>query len=165
MEILIGLGGNLGQPEEAFSMALEALANEGRVTAFSRLWRTRPIGPSQPDFLNAAVLIDWAAGPRSLLDRCRELEVATGRNRENEETWGPRFLDLDLLIAASAVCRGPDLEIPHPRLHQRRFALEPAVELVPDWIHPLLGRTIEELTLAAREREPDAILDVSILDY
>jgi len=165
MEILIGLGGNLGEPRKAFAQALEGLAIEGRVLAVSRLWRTRPVGPSQPEYLNAAALIDWAAGPRSLLDRCRELEAATGRDRAQEERWGPRTLDLDLLIVASMVCRGPDLEIPHPRLHERRFALEPAAELAPDWIHPLIGLTIEELAERERQREPDAILDVSSFDF
>jgi len=160
MEILIGLGGNLGQPEAAFAEALEVLANEGRVMAVSRLWRTRPVGPSQPDYLNAAALIDWPAVPRSLLQRCRELELVAGRNRAREERWGPRDLDLDLLIARSAVCRGPDLELPHPRLHERRFALEPATEVVPDWVHPLLGLTIEELAEKARHREPGAIIEV-----
>lgn len=159
MEIVIGLGGNLGEPQGAFRRALEALAAEGRVTAVSSLWRTHPVGPSQPEFLNAAILIDWSRSPERLLRTCRDLEIAEGRDRAQEERWGPRALDLDLLIAQSLVCRGPVLEIPHPQLHNRRFALEPAVELVPDWIHPLLGRTIEELTKEARRREPDAIVD------
>jgi len=160
MEILIGLGGNLGHPKVAFEQALKALAEEGRVMSVSRLWRTRPIGPSQPDFLNAAALIDWPAGPKRLLDRCREFEAAAGRDRAQEERWGPRILDLDLLIARSAVCRGPDLEIPHPRLHERRFALEPAAEVAPNWVHPILGLTIEALAENARQSEPDAILEV-----
>jgi 2-amino-4-hydroxy-6-hydroxymethyldihydropteridine diphosphokinase len=161
MDILIGLGGNLGEPEAAFARALEELAGRGRVKAVSRLWRTCPVGPSQPDFLNAAVLIDWPAGPRTLLERCRELEIAAGRDRAHEERWGPRILDLDLLLAASAVCRGPDLDLPHPRFHQRRFALEPAAELVPEWVHPILGITIDELAEKTRHLEPDAILGVS----
>jgi 2-amino-4-hydroxy-6-hydroxymethyldihydropteridine diphosphokinase len=165
MEILIGLGGNLGERKSAFSRALEALAVDGRVVTVSRLWRTRPVGPSQPDFLNAAVVIEWPAGPRSLLDRCRELEMAAGRDRAQEERWGPRTLDLDLLIADSAVCRGPGLELPHPRFHLRRFALEPAAEVAPRWIHPLIGLTIGALAEKARQREPDAILGVSDFDF
>jgi 2-amino-4-hydroxy-6-hydroxymethyldihydropteridine diphosphokinase len=165
MEILLGVGGNLGKPRKAFAQALEALAGTGRVTAVSRLWRTRPIGPSQPDFLNAAALINWPAGPRSLLGRCRELEVLAGRDRATESRWGPRSLDLDLLMTASAVCRGPGLEIPHPRLHERRFALEPAAEIVADWVHPALGLTLEELVEEARHNEPDAILEVLDFDY
>lgn len=160
VRVALGLGSNVGDGRRAFSICVAALAAEGRIIASSRVWRTRAVGPAQPDFLNAAALIDWPAGPRSLLYRCRELEVLAGRDRAREKRWGPRILDLDLLIARSAVCRGPDLELPHPRLHKRRFALEPAAELVPDWVHPLLGVTIAELTEEARSREPDAILEV-----
>lgn len=159
MQIVLGLGGNIGEPKEAFRRALEVFADEGRVISVSSLWRTHPVGPSQPDFLNAAILVAWPHGPGHLLGRCRDLEVSEGRDRDQEARWGPRVLDLDLLIARSAVRRGPILELPHPRFHERRFALEPAAELVPDWMHPLLGRTIEELTAEARHREPDAIVD------
>ena len=164
MDVLIGLGGNLGEPREAFRRALDSLAQSGHVRAVSSLWQTRPVGPSQPEFLNAAVLIDWPNGPEHLLRSCRELEQAEGRDRVQEERWGPRVLDLDLLIARSVVRRGRVLELPHPRLHTRRFALEPAAELVPDWAHQLLGRTIDELAIEARHREPDAILKSSPFD-
>jgi 2-amino-4-hydroxy-6-hydroxymethyldihydropteridine diphosphokinase len=165
VDIVIGLGGNLGQTDAAFVGALEALAEEGRVRAVSRVWRTRPVGPSQPEFLNAAAVIDWPAGPRPLLERCREIEADAGRDRAREQRWGPRILDLDLLIAASTVCRGPDLDLPHPRLHERRFALEPAAELVPGWVHPLLGLTVEELAEKARRRDPDAILEIFDFEF
>jgi 2-amino-4-hydroxy-6-hydroxymethyldihydropteridine diphosphokinase len=91
--------------------------------------------------------------------------MAAGRDRAQEERWGPRTLDLDLLIADSAVCRGPGLELPHPRFHLRRFALEPAAEVAPRWIHPLIGLTIEALAEKARQHEPDAILGVSDFDF
>jgi 2-amino-4-hydroxy-6-hydroxymethyldihydropteridine diphosphokinase len=160
VRVVLGLGSNVGDSRRAFSDCLAVLAAEGQVISSSRLWTTRAVGPPQPDFLNAAALIDWPAGPGPLLERCRELETIAGRDRAREERWGPRTLDLDLLIAASIVCRGPDLEIPHPRFHQRRFTLEPAAELVPDWVHPLLGLTIKALAERARRREPDAIIEV-----
>ena len=160
VRVLLGLGSNLGSSRAAFATCLERLAAEGRVIETSRLWRTRAIGPPQPDYLNAAAVIDWPKGPRSLLVRCHELEATAGRDRSLEERCGPRHLDLDLLLAEAAVCRGPALDVPHPRLHERRFALEPAAEIAADWIHPLLGLTIEELAEEARRREPDAILDV-----
>jgi 7,8-dihydro-6-hydroxymethylpterin-pyrophosphokinase len=69
-------------------------------------------------------------------------------------------LDIDLLLAEELVCRGPRLELPHPRFHERRFALEPAAEVAADWLHPLIGRTVVELAQAARRKEPDAILEV-----
>ncbi len=162
MHVVLGLGGNVGQSRQVFSDCLASLGVDGRIVEVSRLWRTRAVGPPQPDYLNAAVLFDWPAGPRSLLARCLALEKDLGRDRRSEERWGPRVLDLDLLLADLAVCRGPGLELPHPRFHQRRFALEPAAELVPDWIHPLLGRTIEELAIDARQREPDAIVETSM---
>jgi 2-amino-4-hydroxy-6-hydroxymethyldihydropteridine diphosphokinase len=160
VRVVLGLGGNTGDCRMAFSECLAALAAEGRVIAVSRLWRTRPVGPPQPDYLNAAALVEWPAGPRALLARCLELETAAGRDRSAEARWGPRVLDIDLLLAESVVCRGPILTLPHPRLHERRFALEPAAEVAPDWTHPLLGRTVLELAEDARKREPEAIVEV-----
>jgi len=159
VRILLGLGSNLGESKVAFSRCIASLAAEGSIDAISRLWRTRAVGPPQPDYLNGAIVIDWPAGPRSLLSRCLEIEVKAGRDRAKEERWGPRVLDLDLLLAEAVVCRGPVLELPHPRLHERRFALEPAAEVAPNWVHPLLGRTIEDLAEEARLREPNAILE------
>jgi 2-amino-4-hydroxy-6-hydroxymethyldihydropteridine diphosphokinase len=163
--MVLGLGGNMGDSRKAFSGCLHALAAEGRIIAVSRLWCTRAVGPPQPDYLNAAVLIEWPAGPRALLARCLELEAMAGRDRSAEVRWGPRVLDVDLLFAESVVCRGPLLTLPHPRLHERRFALEPAAEVAPDWTHPLLGRTVLELAEDARKREPDAILEVSNFEF
>ena len=160
VRVVLGLGGNTGDCRMAFSECLASLAAEGRVVDVSRLWRTRAIGPPQPDYLNAAALVEWPAGPRALLARCLELEAAAGRQRSAEAPWGPRTLDIDLLLSESVVCRGPVLTLPHPRLHERRFALEPAAEVAPDWMHPLLGRTISDLADEARQKEPDAILDV-----
>jgi len=160
LRVLLGLGSNLGESEKAFTSCLRRLADEGNIVDTSRLWITRPVGPPQPNFLNAAIVIEWPTSLRSLLSRCHELETEAGRDRLAEERWGSRFLDLDLLMAENILCRGPLLELPHPRFHQRRFALEPAAEVAPGWVHPLLGRTLENLVTTARDREPDAILEV-----
>jgi 2-amino-4-hydroxy-6-hydroxymethyldihydropteridine diphosphokinase len=165
LKVLLGLGSNLGSSRAAFEGCLEELAAKGRVVDTSRLWSTRAIGPEQPDYFNAAALIEWPSGPRSLLASCLELEAAAGRDRSREEKWGPRTLDLDLLLAETTVCRGPGLVLPHPQFHLRRFALEPAAEVAPDWVHPLLGLTVEELAEEARKREPDAILDVTNFEF
>jgi len=165
VRVLLGLGSNLGESRLAFSRCIECLAAVGRIVATSRLWRTRAVGPPQPDYLNGALVIDWPTGPRSLLNRCLEIEADAGRDRTREERCGPRVLDLDLLLTESVVCRGPNLELPHPRLHERRFALEPAAEVAPGWVHPLLGRTIEDLVIAARDREPDAIIEVLSFEF
>ena len=160
MRLIIGFGGNLGDPATAFAGALDALADEGWVLSTSQLWQTRAVGPAQPDFLNAAAVIHWPGDLLALLARCRELEVAAGRDRTTEERWRPRVLDLDLLLADGVVCRGPDLEVPHPRFHERRFALEPAAEVAPEWVHPLLGRSVSELADAARPAVDDGAVRV-----
>lgn len=160
MRVVLGLGGNVGDSKRVFSDCLSALADGGLILKTSRLWRTRPVGPPQPDFFNASVVVGWPGTPRSLLKRCHELEARAGRNRSTEQRWGPRPLDLDLLLAREIVCRGPSLELPHPRFHQRRFAVEPAAEVAPDWVHPLFGNTLHERALELRAIDPDAIISV-----
>lgn len=160
MRLVIGFGGNIGDPAEAFARALEALAEDGWVLFTSRLWQTRAVGPEQPDYLNAAAVLTWSGDPRALLARCRELEEAAGRDRTVEEQWGPRTLDLDLLLAEDFICAGPELQLPHPRFHERRFALEPAAEVAPGWVHPLFGQTISELAEAMRPDVDDGAVRV-----
>lgn len=164
VDVVLGLGGNLGDPVAAFRAALAGIGARGRVAAVSRVWRTRPVGPDQPDFFNAAAVITWPTAPLDLFKECRRLESKAGRDRANEERWGPRVLDLDLLLGEGFLCFGPDLEVPHPRFHERRFALEPAAEVAPEWTHPLLGRSVAELAAKARGLDPDAVLEVSDFD-
>jgi 2-amino-4-hydroxy-6-hydroxymethyldihydropteridine diphosphokinase len=158
MKVLIGLGANLGDPPRALRQAVEALADSHEVIAVSSLYGTRAVGPPQPDYVNGAALLETGADPLALLEECRSIEKAVGRRREAEQRWGPRVLDLDLLMVEGVVRRGPRLELPHPRFHQRAFALVPAAELVPSWTHPLLGRTIEDLADEALREEPDSVV-------
>jgi 2-amino-4-hydroxy-6-hydroxymethyldihydropteridine diphosphokinase len=157
-QVILGVGANLGEPKRAFRRALDGLDEHGAVLAVSGIFTTRPIGPDQPLFSNAAALLDWSGTPRELLTACQTLENAAGRNRNGEQRWGPRVLDLDLLIARDIVVRSPDLTLPHPRFHERAFALAPAAELVPDWIHPLLGRTISELAEDISRADSSALI-------
>jgi 2-amino-4-hydroxy-6-hydroxymethyldihydropteridine diphosphokinase len=161
MRMIIGLGGNLENTVSAISGALAALADHGRVVRVSRLWRTRAVGPAQPDYANASAVLEWPADPRALLTRCQEIEAASGRDRSGEQRWGPRVLDLDLLLAESFVCRGPMLELPHPRFHERRFALEPAAEVAPHWVHPIEGLTVLQLAESSRREDPDTVIGVT----
>lgn len=164
LKVVLGLGGNIGDSITEFRNALGALGARGTVVAVSRLWKTRPVGPEQPEYSNAAAVVLWPSGPRDLLETCRRIESAAGRNRAGETRWGPRTLDLDVLLAEQIVCVGPGLELPHPRFHERRFALEPANEIAPYWRHFFLSHTVEELTEKMRLEDPDGILGVDDFD-
>lgn len=131
--LVIGLGGNVGGDDailERFRRAREALAVLGELRA-APLYRSGAIGPEQPAYLNSAVRLR-AEGltPDELLATIRELEHLLGRDRRGEARWGPRKIDLDVLVWGGRVLRSPELEVPHPRLGERRFALEPLVALL-----------------------------------
>jgi 2-amino-4-hydroxy-6-hydroxymethyldihydropteridine diphosphokinase len=148
VRLLIGLGGNQGDVLGAFLRALVGLDPRATVLARSSVWRSAPQGPPQPDYLNAAVLVETTDHPLAILTLCQHLEAEAGRDRVREQRWGPRPLDLDLLIAPWLVVEAPVLVLPHPRLAERAFALTPAAELAPDWFHPRLHRTLAELAAA-----------------
>ena len=145
MQLVIGLGGNRGDVALAFADAATELGRELRVLGFSGLWRTAPHGPPQADYLNAALLVELDAHPLAVLALCQRVEAAAGRDRGREERWGPRPLDLDLLLAPGLVVESAALTLPHPRLAERRFALAPAAEVAPEWLHPRRHRTLAEL--------------------
>lgn len=145
MHLLLGLGSNQGDVAGAFAHAAAEIGRHLAVEAASRLWRTAPVGPPQPEYLNAALLVRFDGPLRQLLALCQAIEAAAGRTRAREGRWGPRPLDLDLLIAHGLVVQSPELVLPHPRLAERRFALLPACELAPEWTHPRLRRSLAEL--------------------
>jgi 2-amino-4-hydroxy-6-hydroxymethyldihydropteridine diphosphokinase len=136
----IGIGSNLGEREAHLRSALDLLAAEVGidVVAVSRLRETEPVGPvEQGPFLNGAVQVTTELPPRELLDRLLDVEQRLGRVRR--ERFGPRTIDLDLLLYDDEVLEEPGLTLPHPRLHERRFALEPLAELAPDLVVPGRG--------------------------
>ena len=145
MQLVIGLGGNVGDVPAAFAGAADALGREARVLGSSGLWRGAPQGPPQADFFNAVLLVESDAHPLVVLALTRRLEAAAGRDRTRETRWGPRPLDLDLLLAPGLVIESAALTLPHPHLDARRFALAPAAEVAPDWLHPRRHRTLAEL--------------------
>lgn len=137
----VGLGANLGDRERTLHAAVAALAEEDgiEVVAVSTLRETDPVGVGeQPRFLNGVVALETALAPRELLDRLLAIEQRFGRVRTPGE-HGPRTLDLDLLLHGDAVLDEPDLTVPHPRLHERRFVLEPLAELAPGLVVPGRG--------------------------
>jgi len=143
----VGLGANLGAREETLRRALELLAAADGVSllAVSQLRETEPVGVvDQPPFLNGAAALKTTHTARELLDLLLTIEASLGRVRE--ERWGPRTVDLDLLVYGDEIVDAPGLRVPHPHLHERRFALEPLAELAPELDVPGRGRVSALLT-------------------
>ncbi len=134
---VVGLGANLGRPEVEFLRALAALQSVARLCSVSSLYRSAPIGPPQPDFLNAAVLLEETPPLERLLLDLKRLEQEAGRVRGQH--WGPRVLDLDILWAGNRQASSSSLIVPHAQLVRRAFALAPLLELVPDAHDPKIG--------------------------
>jgi 2-amino-4-hydroxy-6-hydroxymethyldihydropteridine diphosphokinase len=145
----VGLGGNLEDPRAQIERALALLAAEEgvEVVAVSTLRETDPVGyEDQPRFLNGAVELQTSLEARELLERLLAIERRLGRVRGEGPRFGPRTVDLDLLVHGDEVIAEPGLQVPHPRLHERRFALEPLAELDPDLEIP--GRGAVQTLLA-----------------
>lgn len=159
MSIVIGLGGNVGSEAEIlerFAYAREALGALGSVRS-APLYRTAPIGPAQPAFYNTAIsLVAPDVQPRELIEIVLEIERLLGRDRSAETRWGPRALDLDVLVWDDRAFRIEGLEVPHPRLTERRFALAPLADLLGEeamvagntlahWLAAVGAQSIEHL--------------------
>jgi len=145
--VLLGLGSNLGDRDANLVAALDRLEEEGavEVVAMSKIRTTSPVGgPPQPDYRNAAAVVETHLPPRKLLAALKRAEQHVGREPGGER-WGPREVDVDLLLYGDETIDEPDLVVPHPRMHERRFVLEPAAEIAPTWTHPKLRRTMREL--------------------
>lgn len=135
MRAAVGLGSNLGNRRATLDAAIEALALLGDVVAVSSLYETAPVGgPKQGDYLNAVVVLDTDLEPAELLEALLAIEADQGRVRTAR--FGPRTLDLDLLLYGDAVVDEPGLTVPHPRMTERRFVLEPLLEVWPDATFP-----------------------------
>lgn len=142
----IGFGSNLGDKRTNCLKGLRALKAHGKVKLLrlSSLWRTEPVGFRCQDwFLNGVVEVATELSPRELLELMKEVERKVGRKETFR--WGPRTLDLDLLLCGQKVVQEEDLQVPHPRLHQRAFVLVPLVEIAPEAYHPILRKTAKEL--------------------
>lgn len=139
--LVIGMGGNVGTESvirERFVRAREALSSLGDAHSTTlghvrsaAMYRTAPIGPAQQSFLNTAVCVRIPdATPSELIAAVLEIELLLGRDRRSETRWGPRPIDLDILVWGERTIRTPELEVPHPRLVERRFALQPVIDLL-----------------------------------
>ena len=145
----IGLGSNLGDREVTLRQAIMMMDELSgvEVTGLSHLLETDPMGgpADQGRYLNGVAQAKVTVSPREVLAGLHEIEQALGRNRPAEERWGPRTCDLDLLLMGDVVMDTPELTIPHPRMHLRRFVLEALVEIAPDVRHPILKKTAGEM--------------------
>jgi 2-amino-4-hydroxy-6-hydroxymethyldihydropteridine diphosphokinase len=147
--VAIALGSNLpsewGLPLQTLTAALGVLAQMPGiwVTGVSSVYQTEPIGPTQPDYLNACATVVTTHDPDDLLAMLHQVEAQFGRVRL--ERWGPRCLDLDLVLYGDRICDSATLTLPHPGLADRDFVLVPLVEIAADWIEPRSGLSIQGL--------------------
>lgn len=146
--VAIALGSNLGDSRTILMAAIDQLSQDPKIKlqATSHWYQTAAVGPPQPDYLNGCVSILTTYSPEVLLEKLLAIESQFGRVRR--ERWGPRTLDLDVLLFGQSVIQTPTLTVPHPYLHERAFVLAPLAEICPGWNHPVLKQTIAELAKA-----------------
>ena len=144
----IALGSNLGDSRANLEGALAALDQAAgvRVLARSSWYRSAPIGPVQPDYLNGCAVLEVSLAPEALLELLLATEQRFGRVRT--ERWGPRSLDLDLIFYGQLLLRSERLQLPHPRMAERGFVLLPLAEIAAAWLDPVSGRSVRQLAAA-----------------
>ncbi|MBI5967168.1 MAG: 2-amino-4-hydroxy-6-hydroxymethyldihydropteridine diphosphokinase [Deltaproteobacteria bacterium] len=154
MLVYIGIGSNLGDKLGNCRRAIAAIVADRRnqLMKCSPFYQTEPVGKKDQDwFVNGVVAVETSQGPREFLDFLLAIERMMGRERG--EPWGPRVIDLDLLFFGNEILKEGDLQIPHPRLHERRFVLVPLRDIAPHHGHPLIGKTISQILSELPEEE------------
>jgi|SRR5271157_740852 len=142
----LSLGSNVGDREQHLRDAIARLETAGRTISVSSFCETEPVEfTGQPWFLNCAVALATDKTPEQLLAALLAIEQGMGRRRSQESRKGPRTIDLDILLYGDSVVESPELTIPHPAMHQRRFVLEPLAEIAPQAKHPVFKQTVQEL--------------------
>ena len=150
--VFLGLGSNVGDRQRYLNVATSEIekTRDTKVIWTSSVYETDPIGKTdQPKFLNAAMEIETGLVPDELFDEVKAIEVRMGRS--GGERWGPREIDIDILVYDGLAFDGPRLKVPHPDLEKRKFVLVPLCEIAADLVHPVSGMTMEELLAACRE--------------
>ena len=148
----LGLGSNLGDKKANCRKAIALLAKSSRVVRASSRYCTEAMGyTDQDDFVNAVVELETDLSPEELLDQCRAIEKELGRVRTVH--WGPRTIDVDILLYGLVMIETPELTIPHPLLHTRRFVLVPLCEIAPQVFHPKLQKTASDLLLKLHDHQ------------
>lgn len=146
--VFLSLGSNTGDRLSNIQQAVNFLSNDNsiEVAACSSFYETEPWGKkNQPWFVNAVIAIRTELKPVELLKICQNIEAMLGRNRENEIHWGTRSIDIDILFYDNLIFSNEILTIPHPYVHMRAFVLVPMLEIKSSFVHPVLGKTIEQL--------------------
>ncbi|WP_041763872.1 2-amino-4-hydroxy-6-hydroxymethyldihydropteridine diphosphokinase [[Leptolyngbya] sp. PCC 7376] len=145
INVAIALGSNLGDSLAILEQAIETVSTEPNVTLLrkSSWYRTKPIGPPQPDYINGCITCQTSLTPEVLLAKLHQIENLFGRERK--EHWGARTLDLDLILYGDRLINTPDLIVPHPRMQERAFVLVPLMEIAADWIDPRNNLRIKTL--------------------
>lgn len=153
LAVHVGLGTNLGDREANLARAAAAIAATAgvEIERCSHVFDSAPLGPPQPRFLNAVVELHTTLAPVALLQRLKALERSLGR--VPGERWGPRAIDLDILLWGELIVAEPSLQVPHLSLHQRAFVLAPLCELSPSARHPVLGQSVQELLATLPEQD------------
>ncbi|NES78212.1 MULTISPECIES: 2-amino-4-hydroxy-6-hydroxymethyldihydropteridine diphosphokinase [Okeania] len=143
--VAVALGSNLGDSLSILENAIQILSKTPGITlnTYSSWYLTKPIGPKQPDYLNGCALLKVELTPQKLLEIILDIEKQFKRVRLVH--WGPRTLDLDLILYDDLILDIPNLQIPHPRMRERAFVLVPLAEIAPDWIDPVSGKAIAQL--------------------
>jgi 2-amino-4-hydroxy-6-hydroxymethyldihydropteridine diphosphokinase len=161
MATALGLGSNLGNRLENLRAALRFLRESFKILKTSDVFETAPWGVTdQPYFLNACLLAECEMPPERLLERVKEIEKKMGRTAARR--WGERLIDIDILLMDSLVRDAPDLRIPHADMHRRDFVLIPLAQILPGWVHPVMGRTAASLAEDAASHFPHASAPVRV---
>ncbi len=156
MQTFIGFGANLGDKEKNIEIASQEIERQiGKILKRSSLYKSKPLvipgvdPKTVPEYLNGILLVESSLSPVLILEKLQEIERLCGRDRSQETIrWQSRLMDLDLIAIDDLVIHLPNLQVPHPAMHQRKFVLEPFVEIMPNWRHPLLGKSVVELLAA-----------------
>jgi len=146
VKVFIGLGSNLGDRKKNIDNSIRLLHDPGNnveILDRASYYETEPVGPIQPWFINTAIKIETSLSPEEILSKCKEVERRIGR--VDSFRWGPRLVDLDLLLFGDRVVKTEQLVLPHPQLEERKFVLLPLIELEAQLTHPVLGTPLENL--------------------
>ena len=161
INVFLGLGSNVGNRRAQIQKAIDLISDHiGKIAKKSHLYETQPWGNLQQErFLNQVVMINTMLDPRDLLKEITNIEAELGRDHRDQEKWGPRTIDVDILFYGKRVVRDKGLEVPHPELHLRSFVLVPLMEIAPDLEHPILKQQIDELYMACEDQSEVIMLD------